>query len=174
MNKIKLSFNKKSKGDILSVIAVGAGVIVTVLSSMGVTISTDEISSISSLILYVGGGLGLMRNTSTGTSQSQGANVSSMDASKTFDLAHEFASAGVSEQAVNPGLTKAERKKAVIQQVLSGLEALGRSLDAKTVAGIVERAYQMYLASGGKSLDVTQTPAPTEVIEPDEEAEDDE
>ncbi|WP_341778581.1 phage holin [Levilactobacillus sp. HBUAS70063] len=106
------------------------------------------------------------------TSLSQKTNVSSVDASNTLDLAQKLASAAVSEQSVNSGLTKAERKKAGIQQVLNGLADIGLSLDSKTVAGIVERAYQLYRASGGTSLDVTETPAPVE--DEDERVSDDE
>lgn len=174
MNKIKLSFNKNSKGDLLAVAFFAAGVLILAANGLGYTISNEQISSWVGLIFQILGGLGLVRNTSTGTSQPQKSNVSSEDVSKAIDLAQKLASVAVPEHAVNPGLTKAERKKAGIHQVLSGLADIGLSLDSKTVAGIVEQTYQLYRASGGTSLDVTQTPAPTEVIEPDKGADENE
>lgn len=172
MSKIKLSFNKKSKADIVSAIFVAAGILVVVGNGLGFTVSSDQIDSWAAVILQILGGLGLARNTNTGTSQSQTANVSAESVSNTLDLAQKLASAAVSEQSVNMGLTKAERKKAGIQQVLSGLADIGLTLDSKTVAGIVERAYQLYRASGGTSLDVMKVPAPVE--DEDEGASDDE
>lgn len=172
MSKIKLSFNAKSKADIVSAIFVAAGILVVVGNGLGFTVSSDQIDSWAAVILQILGGLGLVRNTSTGTPQSRTANVSPTDASNTLDLAQKLASAAVSEQSVNSGLTKAERKKAGIQQVLNGLADIGLSLDSKTVAGIVERAYQLYRASGGTSLDVMETPAPVE--DEDERVSDDE
>lgn len=166
--KFKLSFNKKSATDILSVVFVLAGVLVVVGNGLGFTVSSDQIDSWAAVILQVVGGLGLTRNTSTGTSSTQKVNVSSDDALKVLDLGSKLASTVVSELAVNPNLTKQERKSAGIKQVLSNLGDLGLKLDTKTVSGLVERAYQLYKASGGKSVDTTVTPAPTEVIEPEE------
>lgn len=167
--KFKLSFNKKSATDVLSVVFVLAGVLVVVGNGLGFTVSSDQIDSWAAVILQVVGGLGLTRNTSATSPVSQKVNVSSNDALKVIDLGAQLASTAVSELAVNPDLTKQERKNAGVKQVLGNLSDLGLKLDAKTVAGLVERAYQFYKASGGKSVDTTVTPAPTEVIEPEEE-----
>lgn len=174
MRKIKLSFNKNSKADILSVFFVATGILVVVGNGLGFTVSSNQIDSWAAVILQVLGGLGLVRNTSTGTSQSQQVNVSSENASNTIELAQKFANAAVSELSVNAGITKAERKKSGIQQVLANLAQTGLSLDPKIVAGIVERAYQLYKASGGTSLDVAETPIPDDEPEPDEGADTDE
>ncbi|MEN2368492.1 phage holin, LLH family [Levilactobacillus brevis] len=173
-NKFKLSFNKRSATDILSVVFVLAGVLVVVGNGLGFTVSSDQIDSWAAIILQIVGGLGLARNTSTGTSSPQKVNVSSDDALKVLDLGAQLASTAVSELAVNPDLTKQERKKVGVKQVLGNLSDLGLKLDTKTVAGLVERAYQFYEASGGKSVDVTVTPAPTEVINPEEGEDSDE
>lgn len=167
MKKIKLSFNKKSKADILSVIAVGAGVIVTVLSSVGVTISTDQISAWSSLVLYVGGGLGLLRNTSTGTSQSQQVNESSESVSKTLDLAWKFADTVVPELAVIVALSKSDRKKEAIRYINIELSKLGLSVDSQTASALAEKAYQAYKVSGGDNHDPLTAPAAEEDAEAD-------
>lgn len=174
MSKIKLSFNKNSKGDLLAVVFFVAGVLVLVGNGLGYTISNEQVSSWAAVILQILAGLGLVRNTSTGTSQSQQANVSSEDVSNAIELAQKFANAAVSELSVNSGITKAERKKSGIQQVLANLAQAGLSLDPKIVAGIVERAYQLYKASGGASLDVIETPIPDDEADSDEEAKSDE
>lgn len=172
--KFKLSFNKKSATDILSVVFVLAGVLVVVGNGLGFTVSSDQIDSWAAVILQIVGGLGLTRNTATGTSSPQKANVSSDDVLKVLDLGAQLASTAVSELAVNSDLTKQERKNAGVKQVVGNLSDLGLKLDVKTVAGLVERAYQLYKASGGKSVDATVTPAPTEVINPEEGEDSDE
>lgn len=174
MKKIKLSFNKKSKADILSAVFIAAGILVVVGNGLGFTVSSDQIDSWAAVILQVLGGLGLVRNTSTGTSSTQQANVSSEDVSDAIELAQKFANAAVPELSVNAGITKAERKKSGIQQVLSSLAQAGLNLDPKIVAGIVEQAYQLYKASGGTSLDVVKTPIPDDEADHDEGANSDE
>jgi len=174
MSKIKLSFNKNSKGDLIAVVFFVAGVLVLVGNGLGYTISNEQVSSWAGLILQILGGFGFMRNTSTGTSKSRTANVSSEDGSNAIELAQKFANAAVSELSVNTGITKAERKKSGIQQVLANLAQTGLSLDPKIVAGIVERAYQLYKASGRTSLDVIETPIPDDEVDSDEEADENE
>lgn len=173
MSKFKLSFNKRSKADILSVFFVTAGILVVVGNGLGFTVSSDQIDSWAAVILQIIGALGLTRNTSTGTSSPQLVSVSSEDVSNAIELAQKFANAAVSELAVNADLTKDERKKSGVQQVLTSLTKVGLNLDPKTVAGLVERAYQLYKSSGGKSVDVAITPAPDE-SELDGEVDDDE
>ena len=168
MKKIKLSFNKNSKGDLLAVVFFVAGVLVLVGNGLGYTVSGDKIDTWAALILQILGGAGFMRNTSTGTSAPQSANVSSKDVSEAIELAQKFANAAVPQLAVNSGLTKDDRKRSGVQRVLTSLTKVGMSLDPQIVAGVVERAYQLYKSSGGKSVDVVTTP------EPDEEGDDDE
>jgi len=174
MKKIKLSFNKNSKGDLLAVVFFVASVLVLVGNGLGYTISNEQVSTWAALVLQVLGGLGLVRNTSTGASSTQQANVSSEDVSDAIELAQKFANAAVPELSVNAGITKAERKKSGIQQVLSSLAQAGLNLDPKIVAGIVEQAYQLYKASGGTSLDVVKTPIPDDEADHDEGANSDE
>lgn len=174
MNKIKLSFNKKSKGDLLAVVFFVAGILVLVGNGLGYTISNEQVSSWVGLIFQVLGGLGFMRDTTTGTSQPQSTNVSSEDVSNAIELAQKFANAAVSELSVNSEITKSERKKSGIHQVLDNLARTGLSLDPKIVAGVIERAYQLYKASGGTSVDVVETPIPDDESDVDEGADSDE
>jgi len=160
MSKIKLSFNKQSKGDILSAVAVVAGVIVTVLSSVGVTISTDQISSWSSVILSVGGIFGLLRDTTTGTSSTQQTNASSERASQALNLGLKLADTVVPELAVIVGLSKTDRKKEAIRYVNTNLSKLGFDINSETAAGLVEKAYQTYKVSGGDNHAPVVTPIP--------------
>lgn len=162
MKKIKLSFNKKSKGDLLAVVFFVAGVLVLVGNGLGYTVSGDKIDTWAALILQILGGAGFMRNTSTDTSPSNQVNVSSKDVSEAIELAQKFANAAVSQLAINSGLTKGDRKKSGVQQVLTNLAKVGMNLDPQIVAGVVERAYQLYKSSGGKSVDVVSTPEPEE------------
>lgn len=172
--KFKLSFNKHSTVDILSAVLILAIVVLGFFNSFGLNITSDQVEDLIKSVGLVLGFFGLFLNTNSGTSTAQKVNVSSESVQEALKLGQELASVAVPELAVNSDLTKEERKKAGIHQVLNGLAETGRHLDAKTVAGLVERAYQLYKASGGTSLDVKETPAPTEIIEPEEEDEQDE
>lgn len=82
MNKMwKLSFNKKSAGDIASAVFFVAGILVMVGNGLGFQVASDQVDSWASAIIMMASALGLSRNT-TGTSSSQVSNVSSVDASK--------------------------------------------------------------------------------------------
>lgn len=173
MKKFRLSFNKKSAVDIISAVLILAVVALGFANYFGLNITSDQVESLIKSVGLILGFFGLSLNTSTGTSQFADVNVSSESMSQAFKFGQEFASAVVPEAAVNSGLTKADRKKYGVQQVLSNLAQAGLHLDPQTVAGLVERAYQLYKASGGKSVDVATTPYPDDE-ESDGEVENDE
>lgn len=85
MNKIKLSFNKKSVTDIASVIFVLASFIVTLMTAFGFKLPGDTSTAINawvSAITLIAGSGGLLRNTATATSPSDTANGASKGASE--------------------------------------------------------------------------------------------
>ena len=162
MKKFKLSFNKHSTIDILSAVLILAIVVLGFLNYFGLNITSNQVEDLIKSVGLIFGFFGLFLNTSTGTSSSQMVNVSSESVQEALKLGQELASVAVPELAVNSGLTKRERKNAGISQVSSKLEQSGHHLNLDTIAGLVERAYQLYKASGGTSVDTTITPMPTD------------
>lgn len=78
----------------------------------------------------------------------------------------------VPEMAVMAGLSLSDRKKKAIRSVNSQLTANGFDLDAQTISGLVEKAYQAYKVAGGDNHAPVVTPAPTEVMTPSEGTDD--
>ena len=74
----------------------------------------------------------------------------------------------VPEMAVMAGLSKSDRKQEAMRFVNAQLTANGFDLDAQTIAGLVEKAYQAYKVAGGDNHAPVVTPAPTEVMTPAE------
>ena len=74
----------------------------------------------------------------------------------------------VPEMAVMAGLSKSDRKQEAMRFVNAQLTANGFDLDAQTIAGLVEKAYQAYKVSGGDNHAPVVTTAPTEVMTPEE------
>ncbi|MCT3589304.1 hypothetical protein EFS21_01555 [Levilactobacillus brevis] len=74
----------------------------------------------------------------------------------------------VPEMAVMAGLSKSDRKQEAIRFVNAQLTANGFDLDAQTISGLVEKAYQAYKVSGGDNHAPVVTTAPTEVMTPAE------
>lgn len=160
MKKIKLSFNKNSKGDLLAVVFFVAGVLVLIGNGLGYTISNEQVSSWAGLILQILGGLGFMRNTSTGTSSTQQTNAGSERVSQALNLGLKLADTVVPELAVIVGLSKTDRKKEAIRYVNANLSKLGLDINLETASGLVEKAYQSYKVSGGDNHAPVVTPIP--------------
>lgn len=162
MNKFKLSFNRRSVMDIISAVLILGAVGLGIGNYFGWNVTTDQVESLIKSVAIILGFFGLSVDTTSGTSTAGKLNVSSESVSEALKLGQEFASVAVPELAVNSGLTKRERKNAGISQVSSKLEQSGHHLDLDTIAGLVERAYQLYKASGGTSVDTTITPMPAD------------
>lgn len=168
MKKWKLSFNKESKGDLAAAVFFCAGVLVLVGNGLGFQVAGDQIDAWAAVILQVAGGFGFMRNTSTGSSEPQQTNASSVDVSKGLDLGHKLADIAVPTMAVLSALSKTDRGKEAERYVNVQLKKHGFDFDAQTITGLVEKAYQAYKVSGGDNHEPLVTSAPIEVIEPDE------
>ncbi|GEO70554.1 hypothetical protein [Levilactobacillus acidifarinae] len=166
--KFKLSFNKRSTVDILSVVFFFAAIVVAVFNGLGFSISSDQIDSIAQIILLILSGLGFTRNTSAGSSESQKVNASSVDTSKGLELGHELADIAVPTMAVLSALSKTDRGKEAERYVNIELKKRGFDFDAQTITGLVEKAYQAYKVSGGDNHAPLVTPAPTEEVVSDE------
>lgn len=85
MSKIKLSFNKQSTVDIVSVVFILASFIVTLLTAFGFKLSGDTSTAINawvSAITLIAGSGGLLRNTSTVNNQPKVTNAASKSASQ--------------------------------------------------------------------------------------------
>ncbi|WP_367377318.1 hypothetical protein [Levilactobacillus cerevisiae] len=91
-----------------------------------------------------------------------------VQAQQALELGLKFANVIVPEFAVLAALSKSNRKKESIRFVNSQLTANGFDLDVQTISGLVEKAYQAYKVSGGDNHAPVVTPAPTEVITPEE------
>lgn len=162
MSKFKLSFSKHSAVDILSAVLILAIVVLGFFNYFGLNITSEQVEDLIKSVGLILGFFGLILNTNSDTYTASKLNVSSESVSEALKLGQELASVAVPELAVNSGLTKRERKNAGISQVSSKLNQLGHHLDLDTIAGLVERAYQLYKASGGTSVDTTVTPMPTD------------
>lgn len=78
----------------------------------------------------------------------------------------------VPEMAVMAGLSLSDRKKEASRFVNAQLTANGFDLDAQTISGLVEKAYQAYKVVGGDNHAPVVTPAPTKVMTPSEGTDD--
>lgn len=89
-------------------------------------------------------------------------------AQQALELGLKLANVIVPEMAVMAGLSKSDRKQEAIRFVNAQLTANGFGLDAQTISGLVEKAYQAYKVSGGDNHAPISVPAPTEVMTPAE------
>ncbi|HIW71062.1 MAG TPA: hypothetical protein H9875_00395 [Candidatus Levilactobacillus faecigallinarum] len=169
MNKYwKLSFNRKSVGDLVSVVFFFASVLVQVGSGVGVQVASDQVNSWASVILAVLSGIGFMRNTHTGTSSPKETNVSSESTSDGLDLGDKLARVAVPTLAVMSALSKTDRGKEARKYVDTQLQAHGFHFTTETIAGLVEKAYQDYKATGGDNHAPVVTPPADEGTDEDE------
>lgn len=168
MKKWKLSFNRKSLGDLVSVVFFFASILVQVGNGLGLQVAGDQVDAWASAILVILSALGLMRNTHTGTSTPQTANVSSESTSDGLDLGDKLASVAVPALAVMSALSKTDRGKEARKYVDGQLQAHGFHFSTETVAGLVEKAYQDYKASGGDNHEPVVTPPADEGTDEDE------
>jgi len=90
-----------------------------------------------------------------------------------LEIGSKLADAVVPEMAVMAGLSKTDRKKEAVRFVGGQLTAKGFDVDPAVVSSLVEQSYQAYKVAGGDNHAPKITPAPTEVITPDEGGEDD-
>ena len=96
------------------------------------------------------------------------ATEKNVQAQQALELGLKFANVIVPELAVLAALSKSDRKKEAIRFVNAQLKSNGFPLEATTISGLVEKAYQAYKAAGGDNHAPVVTTAPTEVMTPAE------
>lgn len=168
MSKWKLSFNRKSLGDLVSVVFFFASILVQVGNGLGVQVASNQVDAWTSAILVILSALGLMKNTHTGTSSLKETNVSSESTSDGLDLGDKLARVAVPTLAVMSALSKTDRGKEARKYVDTQLQAHGFHFTTETVAGLVEKAYQDYKATGGDNHAPVVTPPADEGTDEDE------
>ncbi|QHB51272.1 hypothetical protein GQR93_03035 [Lentilactobacillus hilgardii] len=90
------------------------------------------------------------------------ATEKNVHAQQALELGLKLANVIVPELAVLAALSKSDRKKEAIRFVNDQLKANGFDLDYQVIAGLVEKAYQAYKATGADNHFAPITPAPVE------------